>query len=92
EPTATEKFRSDALFAAAQCICAGLSLDPSLVASRQDVSDFYRHVTGKSKGDPPALLRGWRRQAVGELLTEFLAGKRKIGLAWAEEALRATAS
>ncbi|MDB5292111.1 MAG: hypothetical protein JWL69_3352, partial [Phycisphaerales bacterium] len=42
EPTATEKFRSDALFAAAQCICAGLSLDPSLVASRQDVSDFYR--------------------------------------------------
>jgi ribonuclease D len=90
EPTATEKFRSDALFAAAQCICAGLSLDPSLVASRQDVGEFYRHIIGDGAGEPPLLLRGWRREAVGEMLTEFLAGKRKVGLEWADEALRAT--
>ncbi|MDB5173753.1 MAG: hypothetical protein JWO87_511 [Phycisphaerales bacterium] len=90
EPTASEKFRSDALFAAAQCICAGLSLDPSLVASRQDVSEFYRHVGGKSAGEAPHLLRGWRKEAVGDLLIEFLAGKRKVGLAWADDALRAT--
>jgi ribonuclease D len=89
EPTATEKFRSDALFAAAQCICAGLSLDPSLVASRQDVGEFYRHVTGDGAGEPPLLLRGWRREAVGEMLTEFLAGKRKVGLEWVDEALHA---
>lgn len=86
EPSPAEKFRSDAIFAAAQSMCAGLSLDPSLVASRQDIADFYRHVTS-GKGELPRLLEGWRKEAVGNLLVEFLRGKKKVALKWTDGTL-----
>jgi ribonuclease D len=92
EPSPTEKFRSDAVFAAAQCLCAGLSLDPALVASRQEVGEFYRFLSTDGSGEKPKLLRGWRKEAVGDLLTEFLRGKRKFELTWTKAALRAVAS
>ncbi len=90
EPAPADKFRADAVFAAAQCLCAGLSLDPALVASRQDVTDFYRFITTNT-GETPRLLLGWRKVAVGDLLTEFLRGKRKFELTWTRGALRAGA-
>jgi ribonuclease D len=91
EPTPVEKFRADAIFATTQCLCAGLSLDPSLVASRQDVSDFCRFIAGKGDGEPPKLLRGWRKEAVGDPLTEFLKGELKIELEWVGRSLKAVA-
>jgi ribonuclease D len=83
------KFRADAIFATAQCISAGLSLDPALVASRSDVSDFYRYVSHKPAGELPKLLKGWRKQAVGEPLLQFLKGERKFELEWQKDSLRA---
>src|SRR4029078_2010017 len=38
EPTPTERFRADALWAAAQCLCTGKGVDPALVTSRQEIS------------------------------------------------------
>ncbi|HWE01701.1 MAG TPA: HRDC domain-containing protein [Tepidisphaeraceae bacterium] len=91
EPSPRDKFRVDAVFSVAQCLCAGLSMDPALVASRQDVTDFYRSLTtGPAPGETPKLLQGWRKQAIGDPLIEFLDGKRNIELNWIEGALRAT--
>ena len=90
EPSPTEKFRSDAVFAAAQCLCAGMSLDPALVASRQDVADFYRILSTDGTGEKPKLLSGWRKEAVGDVLTDFLRGGRKFELTWTAGSLKAT--
>lgn len=90
EPSPHDKFRADAVFAAAQCLCAGMSLDPALVASRQDVSDFYRFIQSNGAGEPPKLLQGWRRN-IGDLLTEFLRGNTQLNLEWHAGVMRAHA-
>ena len=85
---AADKFRADALFAVLQCLCAGSRLDQGLVANRKELEQFYRHIAHGS-GEPPALLRGWRRQAVGDLLRSFLEGHSSLAMAWEEGMLRA---
>lgn len=88
EPSPTERFRADALWAAAQCICTGKSLDASLVTSRQEVGDLLHQVTsGREPTDSP-LLKGWRRAALGQPLLDLLNGKRAVTLDWSEQALR----
>jgi ribonuclease D len=89
EPSPVEKFRADAIFATTQAFCSGLSIDPSLVASRQEVGEFYRFVTGKRAGEAPRLLQGWRKQAVGDRLTAFLEGEGTIKLGWESGSLKA---
>ena len=89
EPSPAEKFRADAIFATTQTFCAGLSLDPSLVASRQEVGEFYRYATGKGGTEIPKLLQGWRKAAVGDILSEFLRGQKQIELNWADASLHA---
>jgi ribonuclease D len=92
EPGPAEKFRTDSVVAATQALCAGMSIDPSLVASRLDITEFFRHVEGTSKSDAPKLLTGWRERAVGETLVKFLKGERQITLDWDRGALRAQTS
>jgi len=69
--SATDKSRADALFAVLQRLCAESSLDQSLVTSRKGLDRFYRHVA-YGIGETPALLQGWRRETVGELLKSFV--------------------
>jgi len=86
EPAPEEKFRADALFYAVQCLCAGQGIDPNLVTSRQEIGEFYRiHASGQS---PEALriLRGWRRQAVGDRLLSLLNGQTPVTLQWIDGA------
>ena len=85
---AADKFRIDALFAVLQCVCAGLSLDQTLVASRNDVARFYQHVA-HGTGGTPSLLQGWRREAVGGLLESFLQGRSAVAMSWKDGTLRA---
>jgi len=85
---AADKFRADALFAVLQCLCAGSQLDQGLVASRRELERFYRHVA-HGTGNPPALLQGWRREAVGNLLRSFLEGNSSLAMAWEDGTLRA---
>ncbi|MSP97924.1 MAG: hypothetical protein EXR29_12015 [Betaproteobacteria bacterium] len=87
ELSAAEKFRSDTLFAVLQCLCAGAKLDPGLVANRKELEKFYQYVA-HGKGELPALLQGWRMQAVGDPLKSFLEGHHDLTLAWEGGMLR----
>jgi ribonuclease D len=82
EPAAEEKFRADALFYAAQCLCAGQGIDPSLVTSRQEIGEFYHiHLSGRIPDDL-RILRGWRREALGQRLLALLNGQTPVTLQW----------
>ena len=86
EPAPEEKFRADALFYAAQCLCAGQGIDPNLLTSRQEIGEFYRiHSSGQTPEDL-RILRGWRRQAVGERLLALLRGQTPVTLQWIDGA------
>jgi len=58
------------------------------VASRRELERFYQHVA-HGAGDAPALLQGWRREAVGDLLRSFLEGNSSLAMAWEGGMLRA---
>ena len=85
---ATDKLRTDALFAVLQCLCAGSQLDQGMVANRKVLELFYQHVA-RGTGDSPALLQGWRGKAVGDLLRSFLQGHSSLAMAWEDGMLRA---
>ena len=87
EPSPTERFRADALWAVTQCICIGRSIDPSLVTSRQEIGDFLRQLDKRKDPDSP-LMKGWRRAALGEPLLNLLNGGGKVSLDWNGGALR----
>ena len=88
EPSPTERFRADALWAVAQCICTGKGVDPALVTSRQEVSDFLRHARSDRGVDHSPLLKGWRREALGQPLLDLMTRDGKINLSWSEGSLR----
>jgi ribonuclease D len=82
EPASEEKFRADCLYIASQCLSAAQGIDPALVTSRQEIGEIYR---GFSSGEVPGnsrVLRGWRREAVGQALLDLLHGKSRISLQW----------
>jgi len=89
DPSPPEKFRSDALFAAGQSLCAGMGMDPALVASRAEFDYLYQYLTGSRREPTPLLLQGWRKQAVGDPLTALLSGTATLSLSWEENSLRA---
>ena len=89
EPTPTERFRSDALWATAQALCTGSSIDPAVVLSRQDCGDLYRALAGKQDPDGLRVMKGWRRQALGERLVRLYRGGETMSVAWSDGSLRA---
>lgn len=88
EPSPSERFRGDAIWAAAQCICIGQGIDPALVTSRQEVGEFVRHVNQGREPKESGILKGWRRAALGEPLLELMTRGGKLGLAWRDGALK----
>jgi ribonuclease D len=88
EPSPTERFRADTLWAAAQCICASKNIDTALVTSRQEVGEFLRHARSGTEPKSP-LLEGWRRHALGDPLLQLIKGEGKVTLDWTNGALRA---
>ena len=88
EPAPEEKFRADCLFIAAQSLAAGQGIDPALVASRQEIGEFYRIFLTGQIPENSRILRGWRRQAVGQTLLDLLHGKSRINLQWKDDHLR----
>ena len=82
EETPTERFNSDALWAAAQAWCHAQWIDPNLVASRAEISQFYRQIrAGDDVSDHP-LMHGWRGELLGTPLLEYLRGERTLNLSW----------
>jgi ribonuclease D len=82
EPTPQERFRADALFAAFLCLCAGQAIDPSLLASRQEVGELFRAVNSGESFEHHGLLTGWRREAAGQALVDLIQGKMHMQLQW----------
>jgi len=84
EPTPKQRFRADALWGAVQCLCSGQSIDSSLVVSRQDLGELYRAVSANKDPGELRVLRGWRRQAVGQAVLDLLASKINVNLSWSD--------
>jgi hypothetical protein len=63
----------------------------SVVTSRQEISEFYQHLTepGRDVAAPHRLLSGWRGHALGDVLRRLIEGKGKITLQWEKEGLQA---
>jgi ribonuclease D len=90
EPTPTERFRAEALWTLVQALSAGRSIDPALVVSRNDISEFHRLLQSNGDVESHRLMQGWRREAVGRRLLEIVRGKHAVNLTWANESLRAS--
>src|SRR5439155_24860726 len=88
EPSPTERFRADALWAVAQCICTGKAIDPALVTSRQEIGDFLRHAASERGVEESHILQGWRREALGQPLLDLMTREGAVQLRWTDGALR----
>jgi ribonuclease D len=82
EPTPRQRFRADALFGAFLCLCSGQAIDPALVASRQEVGEFFRAFSAGESVEHHSILTGWRGEAVGQALLNLLQGKLHMQLQW----------
>jgi ribonuclease D len=92
DPAPDEKFRADALYIAAQCLCAGRQIDPSLLTSRQEIGELYRLVCAGESTGGLRIMQGWRRVAVGQMLLDMMAGRASFAADWANGSLHATAT
>jgi ribonuclease D len=82
EPTPSERFRTDSLWALVQCLCLGKSIDPNLVASRQDIAELDRLMNDDANLSNHRLFTGWRRAAVGQRLIELVQRGESLALTW----------
>jgi ribonuclease D len=87
--TAEEKFRAEGIWALTQALCAGQSMDPTLVASRQEIAELSRILFTEPAREDHPVLQGWRREALGEPLRRIIAGTARCDVAWEDGALRA---
>lgn len=90
EPTPTERFRTESLWAAAQTVCLSQGLDPAVVTSRQEIADLDR---AWATGDQSAVadsnvMKGWRAEALGDRLKALLQGKVQLSARWEGGRLR----
>ena len=88
EPTPMERFRSDALWAAAQVLCAGRSIDPAVALSRQDCGELYRALATRQDLNDLRVMKGWRREALGDLLVRLYEGRLRATVKWSDGSLR----
>jgi ribonuclease D len=65
EPSPTEQFHGDALWAATECLCFARNIDPSLVTSRQEITQLLHQVQSGVEPSQLRLIAGWRRVAIG---------------------------
>jgi ribonuclease D len=80
EQSPADRFKTDALWSLVQSLGFSRSIDPNLLASRQEITELYKHLT---TGAPaPKLLDGWRRAAVGETLLEMIQQQATVQLSW----------
>ena len=79
------------MWAAAQVICAGQSIDAALVTSRNEIGEFYRAMTNGGDVASLHLSQGWRREALGEPLAKLMRGETQFGMRWNDGALNVSA-
>ena len=74
--------RAEALWAASQALCAGQALDPALVTNRSEIVEMDRRLALNEPVDDLHLMKGWRRNALGQALLDLLAGKHEFTHRW----------
>jgi ribonuclease D len=84
EPSPTQRFGADSLWATMQALCAGRRIDANLVTSRQEIGDLYRHLQAGTDATSLRLMRGWRAEAAGKPLAAIYAGNLQLLLEWRE--------
>jgi ribonuclease D len=84
EESPSERFAADALWSAVQVLCSGRGIDPALVTDRQEVGELYRSLEKPEAMATHRLFKGWRKEAVGDVLRELLAGKSGVSMRWKE--------
>jgi ribonuclease D len=89
DATPSERFAADALYAVIQTLCIGHGIDPALVTSRQEVSDFHRHLSAGAEA-PKRITTGWRKQLIADPVTNLYNSSGKITLDWQSNRLRAS--
>ena len=88
EPTPSERFRAESVWAAAQAICTGQGIDPALVTNRGEIVDFDRKLSRNEPVDDHHLMKGWRRDALGQPLIDLCGRKTRFNMRWNESGLR----
>ncbi|HSI32550.1 MAG TPA: hypothetical protein VK986_03085, partial [Tepidisphaeraceae bacterium] len=71
------------------CLCTGQGLDADLMTSRAEVGKLYRSL-GDTDGDGLRVMRGWRREAVGDALLQMIRAGTAVQFTWADGGLHAT--
>jgi len=73
------------LFAALGSLCRQQEVAPALVGNPTDIRDWIVHRSGRfGRTETPRLARGWRKQFVGDLFEDLLAGRLAVRVADAE--------
>ena len=72
------------------CYYAGLQVDIHTppVTSRQEMGDFYQAIATGGDLSASRVMKGWRREALGEPLVELVGGGTRLSLAWADGTLK----
>lgn len=82
EPTPTERFQADALWATAQAICIGQSIDPALVTSAKEIAMLYRHLLDGTDFSGLRVMKSWRKQALGDKLIRVYRDRETVEFDW----------
>lgn len=90
EPSPSERFGAESLFVLASVICAGQSIDPALVTSRQEIGELYRGLSAGGELPDLRIMKGWRAHVCGQRLVSLFAGKGDIQLGWRNGRLHAS--
>ena len=88
EPSPSERFRAESVWAAAQAICTGQGIDPALATNRGEIVEFDRKLSRNAPTADHHLMKGWRRAALGQRLIDLRSGTAKFSLGWDQSGLR----
>jgi ribonuclease D len=90
EDPAEVKRLAETLWVAAQVICLGQSVTPSLATSQNEVLGLARLVHRKKEPEKHPLMTGWHRECLGEKLMAFVRGELEVDITMKDELMRGT--
>jgi ribonuclease D len=82
EPSPTERFAAESLWAAAQAICAAQGIDPALATTHSEISDLYRRLHRNESTDDLHVMKSWRADALGKLLLQLVRENKPFAFSW----------
>ncbi len=88
EPTPADRFNADAAIALAGALTFGRGVDLSLIANKQDLTDFHRLATAGGSLDGLRVMAGWRREALGDPMLRVLRGEASLAVKWSDGTMR----